>query len=111
MRWRLKLEEYDYIIHKAGKGNANALNRNPIRNDEHVHNVQAKKREDDTKKDKEGKGIYGRRETTNIIWISCTEYHDDSCREALRGIMNDKKNKIAYMTDGITKETILVQIL
>ena len=67
MRWRLKLEECDYIIHKADKGNANALNRNPIRNDEHVHNVQAKEREDDTKKDKEGKGIYGRRKTTNII--------------------------------------------
>ena len=34
MRWRLKLEEYDYkIIHKAGNTNADALSRNPIRND------------------------------------------------------------------------------
>ena len=50
MSWRLKLEEYDYkIIHKAGKGNTNAdtLSRNPIRNDEHVHNVQVEENEDE----------------------------------------------------------------
>jgi len=36
IRWRLKLEEYDYeIIHRAGKDNMNAdaLSRNPITND------------------------------------------------------------------------------
>jgi len=40
IRWRLKLEEYDYeIIHKAGKGNTNAdaLSRNPIPDDQHVY--------------------------------------------------------------------------
>jgi len=37
MRWKLKLEKYDYkIIHKADKSNTNAdaLSQNPIRNDE-----------------------------------------------------------------------------
>jgi len=40
IRWRLKLEEYDFeIIHKAGKGNINAdaLSRNLIPNDQHVY--------------------------------------------------------------------------
>jgi len=53
MRWKLKLKEYDYkIIHKAGKSNtnANALSRNPIRNDERIHNVQSKEGENDNKK-------------------------------------------------------------
>jgi transposase InsO family protein len=42
IRWRLKLEEYDYeIVHKAGKMNANAdaLSRNPIVEDSHINNV------------------------------------------------------------------------
>ena len=54
MPWRLKLEEYDYkIIYKAGKSNINAdaLSRNPIRNDERMYNVQSKeKRKITTKK-------------------------------------------------------------
>jgi len=56
MRWKLKLEEYDYnIIHKTDKSNTNAdaLNRNPIRSDECMHNVQSKDRKDDNKEDKE----------------------------------------------------------
>ena len=71
MRWKLKLKEYDYkIIHKAGKSNtnANALSRNPIRNDECVHNVQSKEGENDNKKKgKYHKGIYKRRKTANTM--------------------------------------------
>jgi len=40
--WRLKLEEYDYeLIHRAGKGNANAdaLSQNPITDESQVNNV------------------------------------------------------------------------
>jgi len=40
IRWTLKLEEHDYkIVHKAGKSNTNAdaLSRNPIPDDQHVH--------------------------------------------------------------------------
>jgi len=47
IRWRLKLEEYDYeIIHRAGKGNTNAdaLSRNPVTNDpKTLHIVQKEK--------------------------------------------------------------------
>jgi len=42
IRWRLKLEEYDYeIIHRAGKGNTNAdtLSRNRITDQPQVNNV------------------------------------------------------------------------
>jgi len=42
IRWRLKIEEYDYeIIHRAGKGNTNAdaLSRNPITDISQVNNV------------------------------------------------------------------------
>ena len=88
MRWRLKLEEYDYkIIHKVGKGNTNAdaLSRNLIRNDEHIHNVQAKEREDDTK---EGKKSTTKEHTKEEKQQILYEYHDEQ-----RG--KDKKNKIA----------------
>jgi len=47
IRWRLKLEEYDYeIIHRAGKGNTNAdaLSRNPITNDSRMlHFIEEEK--------------------------------------------------------------------
>jgi len=42
IRWRLKLEEYDYeIIHRAGKGNTNAdtLSRNPITNQSQINKI------------------------------------------------------------------------
>ncbi|XP_011699787.1 PREDICTED: uncharacterized protein LOC105457055 [Wasmannia auropunctata] len=49
IRWRLKLEEYDYeIIHRAGKGNTNAdaLSRNPIPDDNAIiSNVNCEKYE------------------------------------------------------------------
>ena len=70
MRWKLKLEEYDYKIHKAGKDNTNAdaLSQNAIRNDKHVHNVQSKEWEDDNKEDKEVT-TKEYTETINPIWI------------------------------------------
>jgi len=40
IRWRLKLEEYDYeIIHRVGKGNANAdtLSQNPITDEPQIN--------------------------------------------------------------------------
>ena len=43
IRWRLKLEEYDYeIVHKSGKGNTNAdaLSRNPIADSATINSVQ-----------------------------------------------------------------------
>jgi len=94
MRWRLKLEEYDIyciykIIHKADKGitNADALSRNPIWNDEHVHNIQAEKREDDTKEDKEAP-------PRNIRKKRNKYYMNISTRKGASSITNDKKNKI-----------------
>jgi len=48
IRWRLKLEEYDYeIIHRAGKGNTNAdaLSRNPITNDSKMLHIIEEEKE------------------------------------------------------------------
>jgi len=48
IRWRLKLEEYDYeITHDAGKGNTNAdaLSRNPITNDSKTLHIIEKEKE------------------------------------------------------------------
>jgi len=47
IRWRLKLEKYDYeIVHKTGKGNTNAdaLSRNPIPDDTFVSTERTKKK-------------------------------------------------------------------
>jgi len=51
VRWRLKLEEYDYeIVHKADKGNTNdALSRNPIPDDQ--HNVSQGNEEEEGKEE------------------------------------------------------------
>jgi len=75
MRCGLKLEEYDWkIIHKdhthwQGNINAEALSRNPIQNDEPVHNVQSKGKI--TKKTRRNhKRIYGESETQVLY-----EYH------------------------------------
>ena len=70
MRWRLKLEEYDYkIIHKAGKDNINtdALSQNPIQN---AYTTRLVKREERQQQGRQGdyhKGIYEERETTNTM--------------------------------------------
>ena len=73
MRCGLKLEEYDCkIIHKdhthwQGNINAEALSRNPIQNDELVHNVQSKEREDNKKDKKESQKNIWRKRNTSII--------------------------------------------
>ena len=92
MRWRLKLEEYDYkIIHKAGKDNTNtdALSRNPIRNDECVYNVQSKERKNDNKDKETTKRIRRRRNSKYYMNIMM---HSQG---ASKNITNDKKNKTA----------------
>jgi len=69
IRWRLKLEEYDYeIIHKAGKDNTNAdaLSRNPIPDDQHVYISQK-----DEEKEEEVRE-YIEEEKRQILY----EYHD-----------------------------------
>jgi len=69
IRWRLKLEEYDYeIVHKAGKGNTNAdaLSRNPIPDDQHINSVGQKKEEEEAPKE------YSEEEKRQILY----EYHD-----------------------------------
>jgi len=67
IRWRLKLEEYDYeIIHCAGKGkgntNADVLSRNPITNDSKTLHI--------IKKEKERE--YSEEDKRQIL----SEYHD-----------------------------------
>jgi hypothetical protein len=67
IRWRLKLEEYDYeIIHKAGKSNLNAdaLSRNPITEASAVHTMQQE--EEDAPRE------YSEEEKKQILY----EYHD-----------------------------------
>ncbi|KMQ83357.1 enzymatic polyprotein endonuclease reverse [Lasius niger] len=76
IRWRLKLEEYDYeIIHKAGRANANAdaLSRhviqdaNNIKREEEIFKIEEEKEiADDLKK------IYTEEEKQQILY----EYHD-----------------------------------
>jgi len=71
VRWRLKLEEYDYeVVHKADKGNTNvgSLSRNSIPDDQHVNNV-TQGNEEEEKKEEDIKRIYGRRKTSNTIRV------------------------------------------
>ena len=69
IRWRLKLEEYDYeIVHRAGKGNVNAdaLSRYPITDSARVNAItQEEEREEATKE-------YTEEEKRQILF----EYHD-----------------------------------
>src|SRR5436190_9412409 len=79
IRWRLKLEEYDYeIIHKAGRANANAdaLSRNVTREandteeEREVFAINEEEREEEESNDK--KKIYTEDEKKQILY----EYHD-----------------------------------
>jgi len=77
IRWRLKLEEYDYeIVHKAGKGNANAdaLSRNPIPVDQHINSVNQEKEEEEDEEEEaeEAPKEYTEEEKRQILY----EYHD-----------------------------------
>jgi len=74
IRWKLKLEEYDYeIVHKAGKGNinANALSRNPISDDQHINNV-SQGNEEEEGKEEEALKEYTEDEKCQILY----KYHD-----------------------------------
>jgi len=66
IRWRLKLEENDYeiIIHRVGKDNANvdALSRNPITDEPQVNNVAQELKEQE----------YSKAEKQQILY----EYHN-----------------------------------
>jgi len=63
IRWRLKLEEYDYeIVQGKGNTNADALS-NPISNHQHVHISQ---------KDEKEEREYPEEEKRQILY----EYHD-----------------------------------
>jgi len=64
IRWKLKLEEYDYeVVYKVNKGNTNAdaLSRNPIPDNQHVH--ISRKDEEEEEEIRE----YRRRKTLDFI--------------------------------------------
>jgi len=71
IRWKLKLEEYDYeIVHKAGKGNTNAdaLSRNLIPDDQHINSVSQGNEEEEEEAPRE----YTEDEKRQILYA----YHD-----------------------------------
>jgi len=78
IRWRLKLEEYDEIVHKAGKGNTNAdaLSRNPIPDNQHLNSISQKKEEEEEQEEEEQEEEapkeYTEEEKRQILY----EYHD-----------------------------------
>jgi len=83
IRWRIKLEEYDYeIIHRAGKGNTNAdgLSRNPITNDSKTLYIIEKEEERE----------YNEEEKRQIL----REYHDAPLGGASRSSANVKSHMI-----------------
>ena len=77
IRWRLKLEEYDYeIIHKAGKTNKNAdaLSRNPIQTDGRINAIRNDDDEQEEEEEEEEEGEvseYSEEEKEQILY----EYH------------------------------------
>jgi len=99
IRWRLKLEEYDYeIIHKAGRANANAdaLSRN-VKHDtcekEEERNIHTIKEDTDTPK------IPTEEEKLQIL----KEYHDAPIG-GHQGIERTLKRILKYNWPGITKD-------
>jgi len=72
IRWRLKLEEYDYeIVHKAGKGNTNAdaLSRNSIPDDQHIN---SQRKEEEEEQEEKALKEYTEEEKRQILY----KYHD-----------------------------------
>ncbi|KAM0727554.1 Retrovirus-related Pol polyprotein from transposon 17.6 [Formica fusca] len=102
IRWRLKLEEYDYeIIHKAGRANANAdaLSRNVKRD---IHKTEEEREvlaiEEETNSDEEKK--YTEEEKKQILY----EYHD-APTEGHQGIERTiKRIRLNYNWHGLTKD-------
>jgi len=93
IRWRLKLEEYDYeIIHRVGKGNTNAdaLSRNPIiHNSKTLHIIE---------EEKERK--YNEEEKRQIL----REYHDAPLggHQGVTRTLN--RIRLIHKWTGITKD-------
>ncbi|KAL6268170.1 hypothetical protein P5V15_001267 [Pogonomyrmex californicus] len=61
IKWRLKLEEYDYeVVHKASRGNINAdaLSRNPIALDTQINSIERDKEEREYSKDEKEQILY-----------------------------------------------------
>ncbi|KAM0724355.1 Retrovirus-related Pol polyprotein from transposon 17.6 [Formica fusca] len=103
IRWRLKLEEYDYeIIHKAGRANANAdaLSRNVTRE---AHETEEEEREilaieKETNSDEEK--IYTEEDKKQILY----EYHDAPTGGHQGVERTIKRIRLNYNWPGITKD-------
>jgi len=93
IRWRLKLEGYDYeIIHRAGKGNTNtdALSRNPATDDSKTFHIVQKEKERE----------YSETEKQQIL----REYHDASL-EGHQGVTRTlNRIRLTHNWTGITKD-------
>jgi len=93
IKWRLKLEEYDYeIIHCAGKGNTNAdaLNRNPVTDDSKTFHIVQKKKERE----------YSETEKQQIL----REYHDIPLGEHQGVARTLNRIRLIHNWTGITRD-------
>jgi len=93
IRWRLKLEEYDYeIIHRAGKGNTNAdaLSRNPVTDQPQVNNITQRIKERE----------YSEAEKQQILY----EYHNAPLGGHQRITRTLNRIKLAHNWPGLTKD-------
>ncbi|KAM0735103.1 Retrovirus-related Pol polyprotein from transposon 17.6 [Formica fusca] len=103
IRWRLKLEEYDYeIVHKAGRANANAdaLSRNVTKE---AHETEEEEREilaieEETNSDEEK--IYTEEDKKQILY----EYHDAPTGGHQGVERTIKRIRLNYNWPGITKD-------
>ena len=107
IRWRLKLEEYDYeIIHKAGRANANAdaLSRNVTREandteeEREVFAINEEEREEEESNDK--KKIYTEDEKKQILY----EYHDAPIGGHQGIDRTIKRIRLIHNWHGLTKD-------
>ena len=112
IRWRLKLEEYDYeIIHKAGRANANAdaLSRNAIREANEIEEEQeifTATREEEEKEEKEEEANsdnerkYTEDEKKQILY----EYHDAPTGGHQGVERTVRRIRLTHNWHGITKD-------
>jgi len=92
IRWRLKLEEYDYeIVYKAGKGNTNADALSKPDN-QHVHISQKDEKEEEKVRE------YTEEENGQILY----EYHDAPVGEDIARILS--RIRLKHNWRGITKD-------
>lgn len=98
VRWRLKLKEYNYkIVHRAGKGNANAdaLSRYPIMDDIHTVNTITQEEEKEIQQRE-----YTEEEKEQILY----EYYDAPIggHQSVTRTLN--RIRLLYNWRGITKD-------